>query len=443
MVAATAPLVALLVIGFAVLVAAGLVPSVSMVVLFTTLFLVPAKVMVDVPGRVVDWVIVSATVVVASGAVRRIVARGAPAPWSSAGVFAVLALGAATLLGWSGFGNFFTVAFPLVATLFIAWGAAADAQAHPQSLTRAVNVLLGVSVVLAGLAAVERVTGINPVQSLIPALDYGTFPGRSATIMSHPIVYGGFCMVMLVVALFDGQRRSWIFAAANVAGLVLSGARSAWLGAAIAVVVGYLVTRRKTSMRGILAVCAALLAAVVAVQALPDVARSVVETVVYRLTSSESLASAGARTVRIDAAWDSITESLATFVAGHGPGATTEFFTQYRVGDGLANVFDNSYLTLWNDFGLVATAAFVFLLLAAMVRPGAMAGRLVLLAVAVQACLFDVYAWPAALGGIALGVALRVQPRQAVAPPSRSGSADEARDAEPAMPAARVLEVTR
>ena len=112
---------------------------------------------------------------------------------------------------------------------------------------------------------------------------------------------------------------------------------------------------------------------------------------------------------------------------GLGPGSLQQYFTHHSVSDGLAATFDNSYLSLWHDYGAITLAVLVSLLSVGIARrSGSPPGRLLLLSTAVSIFFFDFYAWPLMLGVIMLAVGLREMPDSA-SPPDPTVSISAAR----------------
>jgi O-antigen ligase len=232
--------------------------------------------------------------------------------------------------------------------------------------------------------------------------------GRSVGTVGHPIVYGTFCMVTMCAALGLRGRLWGVPFAAGAVGLVLSGSRSAWIGMAVALVVWWVAHRRRITRRH-LYLLAGLAAGVGAAAAIgPRPVRSVLGFVADRLSNLTGSASATARYHRTAAAMSGIRESAATFLLGRGPQAHVEFFQQVGIDDGLAQTFDNSYLTLWYDFGLLALLVFVAVLAVLLIRARSTTARMLVAGFAAQIWFFDFYVWPSAAATLLLATALGV-----------------------------------
>jgi hypothetical protein len=142
-----------------------------------------------------------------------------------------------------------------------------------------------------------------------------------------------------------------------------------------------------------------------------------------RLSGLSESTSAQARTLRASVAWDAITSSPTATIFGHGPGSLGRFFGTHRIGDQFSQTFDNSYLTLWFEDGLLAVAWLIVALLIGIILARSTVSRLLLIAFAVQTLFFDFFNWPTLSLIVALAAAASVaglDDRTAVA---RSGSA--------------------
>jgi O-antigen ligase len=127
---------------------------------------------------------------------------------------------------------------------------------------------------------------------------------------------------------------------------------------------------------------------------------------VSRIAGSNAGVSGGARIARIKAGWHGIADSPISLVFGHGPNSEFRYFHDHPINDNQAQVFDNTYVTVWYDFGLLGLLS----LLAAMVglywRLRSVPARAIILGTAAQIFFFDVWPWPTAIAVFAVGVAL-------------------------------------
>jgi hypothetical protein len=404
-------------IGLAALVVWGLTPARLTGTLFAILFLVPMTADPGYPLRPV-WVVLGVAAAVAL--VGRLRSWDVDAPLASPGLagFALPAvLLAAALVQWSGFGAAAAGVLPFLAYALIAWHVVDD----PAGAARASRALAWAGVVVAGLAVYQRLTGTWPLLdrfAVSEAFTSGVGVGRSAGTMGHPIIYGTFCMAMMCVAIGLRFRLWQVPFAANAVGLVLSGSRSAWIGAVCALALWYLVQPHKVTRRGVVTLGGLVLVGGLLAVAGPAPVRDAVGIVRDRLTDLTGQSSATARFTRVEEAWAGITESPRTLLFGRGPEAHVRFFQEIGISDGLAQAFDNSYLTMWYDHGLLGLAALLGLLAAAFVWTRSLPARLLLAGFAVQIWFFDCYLWPAAVAVplLALGLATAARPQTAALP---------------------------
>ncbi|MEU2611312.1 O-antigen ligase family protein [Micromonospora sp. NPDC007271] len=321
---------------------------------------------------------------------------------------------------------------------------------------------------------------------------------RAVGISGHPIIYGGFAMAMALVALTIRGRFWYVPVTANLVGLVLSGTRSAWVGMLLALGFWLFFQWRKVSWRGVgsgIAVAAIAYALVAvnppallptasgpeptstgastsadpapgladpapgstspapsAVDPAPSAAdpapsaadsapgsadptpSATIDSVDVAGSRISDPASADARFTRIRVIWDGITRDWSTIIFGNGPEANVRYLEHVGIGDGQAEVFDNTYLTFWYNFGLVGLACLVSLVAVLYRRLRSIPARLLLVGIAAQIFFFDVWLWLGAVAvfllAIALGAAdnpsLSARPTPAPGPP-RPRAADGAR----------------
>ncbi|MBM0233449.1 O-antigen ligase family protein [Micromonospora sp. STR1_7] len=125
-----------------------------------------------------------------------------------------------------------------------------------------------------------------------------------------------------------------------------------------------------------------------------------------RLSDPLQSASANARFARISVVWDGITRNWSTVVFGNGPESNVRYLETVGIGDGEAQVFDNSYLTFWYNYGLLGLACLLSLLAILWWRCRSVTARVLLVALAAQVFFFDVWLWLGAVIGFVLAVAL-------------------------------------
>jgi hypothetical protein len=402
-------------VAVAALLVRGLTPARLTVTLFAVLFLVPMTADPGYPLRPV-WIVLALAAAVAL--IGRLRTGDVDAPLASPGLIgfglpAVLLL--AALFQWPGFTAVGVGVLPFVAYAVIGWHVVEESRRDPDVAVRAAVTLAWIGVAVAGLAVYQRLTGTWPGLdrfAVSEAFTSGVGVGRSAGTMGHPIIYGTFCMAMMCVAIGLRFRLWQVPFAANVVGLVLSGSRSAWIGAVAGLGLWYLMQPHKVTRRGVVTGGALALAGGGLFLWGPDAVGIVRD----RLANLTGQSSATARFTRVEEAWAGITESPRAFLFGQGPEAHVRFFNEIGISDGLAQAFDNSYLTMWYDFGLLGLVALLGLLVVAFVRARSVPARLLLVGFGVQIWFFDCYLWPAAVAVPLLASGLAFSPRSATAP---------------------------
>ena len=389
-------------------------PGRALYVLFALLMFVPTTIDVGVSGLTLTYVWAAAAAICLLGRAQRWL-QGHPV--TSPGLWATLLFAPLTLSAlahWPGVMTTQENMRPLLVLILVIWHATAEARLDPDRIRRVALLLLACSVPVLAVAIYQRITGTWPVlDQLATDLSHtsASGPTRSAGTMGHPIIYGTFCLAMVIVAMWSRPRFWAALALGNVLGLILSGARSAWIAAAVAAAVWLVHHRGHWITPGrILAGFFLGTTTVSAALAFPAAFTNTTSALFDRFNGVDSARSAAARATRFDVAVDRITHDASHFALGHGPGGFIDYVNRYGVGDDLARTLDNSYLLLWFDYGLIAVFAAAALLVVALRRPGAEVGKLILLGFTVQILLFDFYAWPTAVGVLALALALREIP---------------------------------
>ncbi|MFI5834918.1 O-antigen ligase family protein [Micromonospora sp. NPDC051300] len=379
--------------------------------LFAVLFLVPVTVRLGGSGKPVWIVLLTATTLALIGRLQRL---RPDEPLASAGTaaFVLPAAGVlAALAHWSGPKDLLFALAPFVCYALITWHVVAEARRDPAAFVRLARFLAWLGVPLALLAIYQRATGAWPVLDELAvsnAFTSSAGAGRSVATTGHPIVYGAYCLMSVCVAL-TLRGRAWpVPFAAGVVGLLLSGSRSAWIGVGCAAVVWYLARRPRLTRRGVAVAAATAAAAAALALAGPAPVRDTVDMVRARLTDVGGSSSATARYGRYEVAWDALTDGVDRLLFGLGPEAHVRFFQQVGIGDHLAQTFDNSFLTLWYDLGLLTLLPFVALLVALVVRARSLAARLLVVGMTAQIFFFDFYLWPCAAAVLILAAGLAV-----------------------------------
>lgn len=226
--------------------------------------------------------------------------------------------------------------------------------------------------------------------------------------MGHPLVYGTFAMGMALIALglrFRGWRYAYI---ANMVGLVLSGTRSAWAAALCALVLWYIAQPRKLSLRGAATTVVSAAAAYAIWKIGPPIVAQTVSVAANRVDNVTQSESATARFERSGTAMSQITDNVWSIIFGHGPESHVLFFRTIGIPDGLAQTFDNTYLSLWYESGVLGAAAFVFVAAMLLLGYRSLTGRMIVGAFVAQILFFDFLLWPCAAAVALLGLGILV-----------------------------------
>jgi hypothetical protein len=317
----------------------------------------------------------------------------------------------ASLFAWRGLGPAAAGVAPWACFGVLAGHVIVVARRDPDGMRRLAAFFSWVGVAVALLAIYQRWTRTWPILddfAVDVAFMARSGPNRSAGLMGHPLIYGTFAMGMACVAL--GLRfRHWPIAfTANVIGLVLSGTRSAWAAMLGALALWYLARPRKVSRNGVVGAAAGV-ASLLAVWKLgPPAIGDAVEIATDRVENLTGSESALARYARSGTALEGITRDAWTSIFGHGPEAHVQFFRTVGIRDGLAQTFDNTYLTMWYNSGVIGLAALIFVLVTVLLRYRSLTGRMIVGAVAVQILFFDIHLWPCAAAVALLGLGIAV-----------------------------------
>lgn len=228
------------------------------------------------------------------------------------------------------------------------------------------------------------------------------FPGRAGGTFGHPSVLGIFAAVALVIAL-ELRFKSWVFVAViDFAGVVASGGRSAVAALLIGVVIAVCIPlksgtwHRPRSIPSMATVTIAPLVVILLGLSFTDIAQTFVGSeFTQRFTDLGADQSVTAHQYRQSVAWHLISAHPESFLVGHGPGYAIHYLVDFGFNDGQAPAFDNTYLSLWIDYGIVGLGILAVLAVLAVRRAGFGTATAVALAVACYG--FDIQGWPVIL----------------------------------------------
>ncbi|MFK4242554.1 O-antigen ligase family protein [Micromonospora chokoriensis] len=353
------------------------------------------------------------------------------------------------LVHWHGIKPIVVGLSPLACVGVLCWHVIEEARRDRQLIIRIAEWLTWLSVPVAAFAKYQTLTLSWPIFDQLAY--HWTYTSafdatRAVGISGHPIIYGSFAMAMALIALTIKGRYWYVPVVANLAGLVLSGTRSAWVGIVLALALWLLLRWRAISWRGVgsailIAVTALMFVAVkpslfsFVTAAAPSAtwfpgspptpapapgsstptpgssspttgAADPVGAAESRISDPLQSASANARFARISVLWDGITQDWSTVVFGNGPEANVRYLERVAIGDGEAQVFDNTYLTFWYNYGLLGLAGLLSLLLVLWWRLRSVVTRILLVGIGAQIFFFDAWLWLGAVAVFVLAVAL-------------------------------------
>jgi hypothetical protein len=436
--------------GFALTVVAGallgwllLRPETATWAVFTIAFFVPVTINFGYPIDPTHWVLVLILVVAAWGRLLRSGLRRLSPAIILAALLPASGLIAA-LVHWYGYQRILFGVSPLAAAAMLCWYVFEEGRRDPRTVIRVARAFAWSSVPIAILAKIQTMTGTWPGFDQLaydPRYTSKFDPTRAAGISGHPLIFGAFAMGTALVALTVRGRYWYVPFTASLVGLVLSGTRSAWIGMLLGTLVWLVYQRRRLSWAGLGTAVAVLAVAGAVVLGSPDMFHakasppasssqrqpaagpsaaapaptspgpagaptSAGSATVNRISGSAAGISGTARIARMKAGWHGITESPITIVFGHGPEADFRYFGQHPMADGLAQVFDNTYVSVWYNFGLLGLLSLLAAIVGLYWRLRSVPARAIILGTAAQIFFFDVWTWPTAVAVFAMGIAL-------------------------------------
>jgi hypothetical protein len=376
------------------------------------LVLVPGTLDLPVPGDVRP--VLFAAALATAGATLLIHESAFEETWHYAWVGAPIAValtigGLGGLLDGASPYSMVTGAAPLAVLALLLPYALACGRSRSEVPRRCALVLMWLGAALSVLAAYQVVVGRWPVVDdyAVKTLTSSRYPDRAGAIFGHPAVYATFAGAMAIVAIVTRVRLWPLALGANLLGLVLTGTR----GATAAFVVAIAFCGALLVLRGRLPRSVSMVPVLAAVAALAILIPSGSGTVADRLEGRlEATSSAFAsRTQVAQAGWNGITDNAGTFLVGRGPGAESRLFDDqgFRV-SGQPGTFDDAYLTIWYELGLLGLLALAALLVAGIALPGPPLGRVLLAFLAVNLLTYDGFRWPLVQGIALLAVSLGV-----------------------------------
>jgi hypothetical protein len=276
------------------------------------------------------------------------------------------------------------------------------------------TLVLWCSVGLALLAIQQRIAGNWGVFDSYAVRDDLTsiaYQGRAAAIFGSPVVYGCFSGAMVVLAASLRPRGWMIFAAANVIGVMTSGAR----GAVLALAACFLATlpdlvRRLGDHRitaGRFMVAWAVFVSCVCAIVLTPAGEALINLAASRSDAVGTSVSVVARQNRVSLSTGEIFASPQSAVIGHGPSSAAFLFGSITLSDAGAATFDDSYATAAYEYGIPILLALAVPALQLVRKRPPVATPLVIFLV-IDLLTFDFGQWPVTVGLCALACGFAV-----------------------------------
>lgn len=361
------------------------------------------------PIETVTLVMLIASASAIVGSVQRALSKPGSVHFAAGGVlFLAAAVVLASLLTGSAAEPIAIAVRPYLFAFAMTWYFTNEARIDPIGFRRMLLMIAWLAAAVSVLALVQRATGTWPIlDELATGVQYTSraYGGRPGGTMGHPILFGAVAALGALLAITQRGRFWPIAFILCTVGVIASGSRSAFFAIGLGLIV-YVLDRSRDRLLNAKTVTLGLVTAAVV---LPFFLTSTavgefIDDLSKRLQISGDI-SGDARSLRIDVAFARIFSSPETTLVGHGALSDSAYLTAYGIGDGQAATFDNMYISIWHNFGLLGLIPLVMLLVVLVVRGNARSRPIV---VAFAAILFfvDITAWPALITIGALGAAL-------------------------------------
>jgi hypothetical protein len=297
---------------------------------------------------------------------------------------------------------------PLVMAFALAWMLGKTAHEAPSTYRRVITAVVFVAALVGVLAAYQTAVGDwGLLDEYASGIGYtsDSYFGRPAGTFGHPVVLGAIMAACACLAVSMRVRVYRLLGALCVLGVVLSQSRSAYAALILAGLVMLFARRERRSLSGgeVVGLGAAAVVALAVATRASSWAADALASIGQRLHIAGDQSYID-RTSRIGIAWSRISDSFPHVLFGHGALADHWFVLTGGIGDTSALTFDNYYLVVWYDYGLLGVVALGLMLFAAWRRGGRTARPLVAV-VAAEFYFFDASGWPAMLAVVALMLA--------------------------------------
>lgn len=304
--------------------------------------------------------------------------------------------------------DFFVALRPYGFALILTWYFASESKADAIGFSGLLRYITWLSTIVVLLSFYQRVTITWPILDDLATSISGTsvaFGGRPGGTMGHPIIFGAVAVLGVILSMIQ-MRKLWTLTFfICLAGVVNSGSRSAFLAVGVGIM-ALLLSEKRTRFLSASKFVKTFFAsaAVVPLVALSPLAPIVFDSVFQRLNIFGD-ASGTARNIRGEIAAARIFESPEALLVGHGALADTKYITTFGLRDSEAATFDNFYLSVVHNFGLITLVPLIVLMLI-FLRMGSNESRALFLVFASFLFFVDITGWPTliALGALTAGL---------------------------------------
>lgn len=279
------------------------------------------------------------------------------------------------------------------------------------NLNLCIKVILLFSVLEFFMASYQYTTKSWPLFDEINQAEFTSqaFFGRVSGTFGHPIVYGTFAGFCSLLALKYGGKFKYYLFFINLIGLFISGSRSGLFPlAAILIYIEYWnlikIIKRQTIL--IRRVWITVMIITLIFLAIPFFIYNNGDLDLSRYLNLTQSISYQYRIQQWQAGLSLITENYTTILIGYGPGSTVELFSTRRLIDLWGpQTFDNAYVTLAFEYGIIGALLIFILIIASSINIKS-DNNVFILYLVLNAIFFDAHRWPIYIVLFSIAVAL-------------------------------------
>lgn len=357
-------------------------------------------------------VMLATAALVAVGTLQRMTAKQRE-PYLPSGMLAIAALMVlASLLAGSSPASILIAARPYALVILLVWYFTREARLDPANFRTILLIVVWVAAAVSVLSLYQRAASVWPLlDDFATGVQYTArgYGGRPGGTLGHPILFGAMAALGAILCL-SVRGRIWAVALViNGVGVLNSGSRSAYVALAVAVLCYAVAEGPSRIFRSGPVIAVTLLTSIAVPVTLIVPSFAVFFQDVWARLDISTDVSGQARNLRGELALSLILETPDTTLIGHGARSDVAYLTQFSIGDGQALTFDNTYLALWHNHGLLVLLPLVAGLAWAFVR-GNSTSRALLAAFAAMLFFVDATTWPSLLAFGAIAQACRSSP---------------------------------